>query len=280
MNKLLMLIILIVCLIIYLVIITLSKLLRDTFKVNNINKDVIIFSAGPTLNEIKNYLHIFTPEFYKKYYIIGLKDAAIYLDKNGIKVDYFLYSHAGYKKKYDSYKFKNSKNVKKFCNLVYSNNIFINFFYKIYNFFTNKKCIKSYVNIDNLNKNMMKCIMDDKPNCITYNKIKGKKVINDGHIILDMGIIKSIELKCKNIYCLGWDICGNHTHHYSYFNKDKFENENNNIFKTKEDIFKFENIREFSKHLPGYLKKHYNVNIYKLSDKQCVYLPLYDINKL
>ena len=32
----------------------------------NFKKDIIIFSSGPTLNEIKNYLHIFTPEFYRE----------------------------------------------------------------------------------------------------------------------------------------------------------------------------------------------------------------------
>ena len=91
---------------------------KDKFK-NTKYKDTIIFTSGPSLNEIKNYLHIFTPDFYNKYNIVGIKDSAIFLDNLGIKVDYFLYSHAGYKNKYNTYKFKNSKVIKKLWIIIF-----------------------------------------------------------------------------------------------------------------------------------------------------------------
>lgn len=271
--------------IILLIIILFLLLLYDIFKKDKFKntkyKDTIIFTSGPSLNEIKNHLHIFTPKFYDKYNIVGIKDSAIFLDKLGIKVDYFLFSHAGYKKEYDTYKFKNSKVIKN-CGLLYSENSFINFFYSIYNNIFLKNCNKVYINTDFNNNIIMNCVTNDNKNCFdTINK-NSKKIIKDGHIVCDQGIPLAIKLKSKNIYCLGWDICGNSVgqNDYNYFNKEKFTNNKINIFNKKKDIFKFENIREFTKYLPKYLKQYYNINIYKLSDKQCVNLPLFNINNL
>ena len=284
-----MLFLILILLIICSVILLIKCFRKDKFKnknnKNKKNKDIIIFSSGPSLNEIKNYLHIFTPEFYNKYYIVGIKDSAIFLDKLGIKVDYFIYSSAGYKHKYKTYKFKNSKNINKNFGLPYSENKFINAFYSIYNFFTTSNVNKKYINIDFDENIIMNCVMNNKKDCFTYKYNGIKKIINDGHIMCDQAIPLAIELNCKNIYCLGWDICENAIgeNDYSYFNKDykeNFENKENILFKKKENIFKFENIREFTKYLPKYLKNNYNINIFKLSNKQCVNLPLFNINNL
>ena len=171
-----------------------------------------------------------------------------------------------------------------------SNNIFLNLKYSISNFFKiynhNNYINKKYIDTDFDEDIIMNCVINNKKDCFEYKYNGNKKVIKDGHIMCDQAIPLAIELECKNIYCLGWDICENAVgqNDYSYFNKkytkEKFENENNNLFKVKEDIFKFKNIREFTKHLPKYLKTHYNINIFKLSNNQCVNLPLFNINNL
>ena len=278
MILIILLVIIIIILFFWLIFSKKDQFINDKNK--NKNKDTIIFSSGPTLNEIKNYLHIFTPEFYGKYNIVSIKDSAIYLDKLGIKVDYFLYSFAGYKNEYKKYNFKNNNKIVKNCGLLYSENLLINFFYSLYNKIYLNNCKKTYINTDFDDNILMNCVMNDKKNCFNTKNKKSKKIIKDGHIVCDQGIPLAIKLKSKNIYCLGWDICGNSVgqNDYKYFNKEKFSN--NKIFNKKNDIFKFENIREFTKYLPKYLKKYYNINIYKLSDKQCVNLPLFNINNL
>ncbi len=199
------LIILLIIILFLLIIFIILKKNTDKFKNN---KDIIIFSSGPTLNEIQNYLHIFTPEFYNKYYIVGIKDSAIFLDELGIKVDYFLYNYAGYKKKYKTYKFKNNKNIKKYFGLPFSNNIFKNLIYNIVNFFKGYNNItdkKIYINTDfNEDNILMNCVTNNKKDCFKYKYNKNRKIINDGHIMCDQAIPLAIELECKKIYCLGW----------------------------------------------------------------------------
>lgn len=280
----------IILLFIILIISIINFFRKDSFK-NKIKKDIIIFSSGPTLNEIKNYLHIFTPEFYNKFYIVGIKDSALFLDKLGVKVDYFLYSHAGYKTEYDEYIFKNSPNIIKNCSYLYSkNNKYLNIIFKIVNFFkmgyNNKHNIK-YIDVPVIDRsdNIMNCVVKNKKKCFNYNINKGIAYYNDGHIMCDQAIPLGIELKCNNIYCLGWDLCENAKgqNDYSYFNKnikEKFADKSNLFKNDSYSIFNFEKIREFTKYLPKYLKEHYKINIFRLSKNQCVNLPLFDINKL
>lgn len=253
---------------------------KDEFLELHKNKDVIIFSAGPTFNEIKKYLHMFTPEFYNKYCIFAIKDTAIELDKLGIKVDAFVFNTANYKYLYSTYKFKNSDKIFKiFTGIIYYNFIqdYFNKFFLYFNKYNVKK-IETNVYL-NFKDNSMKCIVDNKKNCLTIKN----NVIKKGHIMLENAIPYSILLNPSNIYILGWDNCGKGSvNNYNYFNKEKFINDNVDkpIFNTNYDFENFENTIKFSKYLPSYLKKYYNINIYKLSDKQCVHFPLYNINKL
>ena len=253
---------------------------KDEFLELHKNKDVIIFSAGPTFNEIKKYLHMFTPEFYNKYCIFAIKDTAIELDKLGIKVDAFVFNTANYKYLYSTYKFKNSDNIYKLFNNTIYNNFILDYFNKFFLYF-NKYNVKKKEHdlIIDYKNNLMKCIIDNEKKCLTMKNNK----INIGHVILENAIPYCILLNASNIYTLGWDNCGKGSkNNYNYFNKEKFINDNVDkpIFNTYYDFMNFENTIKFSKYLPDYLKKHYNINIYKLSDKQCVNLPLYNINKL
>lgn len=244
-----------------------NKSLENLYDLDNMNKKIIIFSSGPSLNKIEKYLHIFTKEFYNNYCIIAVKSSAIYLDKLGIKVDYFVYNFYNYKPEYSNYNFVNSPNIKRILSI----NVFnINYLFFMFNHGRYKYDYNIFLH-NNIELTSFNCVNQDKYKCFDIINNKAR----NGHIIVENALYLAILLKSQYIYILGWDVCNNKKNIYF---KEHYKN--TNIVKNWKEFEDFEYTLTFSKYLPEYLKKHYNVNIYKLSDKQCVHLPLYDINKL
>ena len=108
----------------------------------------------------------------------------------------------------------------------------------------------------------MECIKYNKPKCLDY-EFKENNIIETkwGHIMFDLALPISVMLKPENIFILGWDL--NDYVHYN--DKDHYTNWHNNS-----------EIKEFTKLLGPYVKKHYNINMFKLSETQGIHLPLYN----
>ena len=125
-----------------------------------------------------------------------------------------------------------------------------------------KKYVDYFIEIGRIG-NMMQCIEKDDENCINFQFFEDNVNSGWGHVMMELAIPLAISLKPKNIYTLGWDV------------------KNSKSILIQRKISKIIVMKmlflEFTKFLPDYLKKHYNINIYKTSNNQAAYLPLYKL---
>ena len=222
----------------------------------SLNKDVLIFSSGPSLNYLEEYKYMFTDDFYKKYIIIVVKQAKFYFDKHNLKYDIFVHNFIS-----------SGKNVKIKKNI---NNNYIS-----YCSYISKSDKILSENCNNKIKiittdQQMDCISNNNKNCLEF---KYNKEIGIGHIMLELAIPAALKYKPNNIYILGWDICPNKKYkHFELFTTHTKPFKNNGA-QNKDAVI---HLRQ----LYIYLLKHYNIKTYKLNYDSCVSLPYYSIKKL
>lgn len=252
----------IILLIILIIMIVLCLLInKETFSNNNINsfkkcinkhkgkkKNILICSSGPSLNEIKYFKNKFTKEFWDDCYVISVKSSLNILDKHNIKNDFLISNFSGSinKLNYDLLEKKNKP-------IVIGGN-----YHDKHKKHKLKKYVDHYVDIGPLG-NTMKNIENDKPKCLDFRYKNNNVETGWGHVMMELAVPLAVALEPTNIITIGWDIVNSRTYY-----KNTFKNY------SKEDV-----IMEFSSYLSDYLKKHYNVNIFKLSKNQGAKLPLY-----
>ena len=112
----------------------------------------------------------------------------------------------------------------------------------------------------------MECVINDEDNCIKFYEEDNMPMTHWGHVMMELALPLALMLKPKNIFTLGWDI--------TYKNLNQ-----HNYFETFVDYQKGDTIKYFSSHLSKYLKKHYKVNIFKLSKYSGVKIPYFNLNK-
>ena len=111
------------------------------------------------------------------------------------------------------------------------------------------------------NKNSMMYVKNDVKD-IGF-KIKNNKMSSNwGHVMMELAIPLSIYLNPKTIITIGWDVKNQKSHWDT--KKESFFN-----WSSEETI-----INEFSCHLHDYLKKHYNIKIYKINKNSGIRIPL------
>ena len=213
-------------------------------------KNILICSSGPTLNELKHFKKKFTKEFLNDCYVISVKSSINILSKLNIKCDFLVSNFTGSIKKlnYELLKTNNKPIV------IGGNYYNKNKKHKL------KDYVDYYVDIGPLG-NTMKAVEQNKKKCLDFRYKNNNVETGWGHVMMELAIPLAVALQPENIITIGWDI-KNHNQYY----KDSFKNYSH------EDT-----ILEFSKYLPSYLKKHYNIKIYKLSKNQGVFLPLYKL---
>jgi len=267
-----------ILIIILLVVILIFKI--NFFNSNNINyishfiekfanrkKNILICSAGPSFNELPTILSKYKNDFLRDCYIIAVKSTINKLNTYNICPDILCINDFSNIKKIDNSivekcKLKKTKifySADKSMSSYYLNNKtninknidFIVYFKDLHNILFNKT-----------NWNSMECIKYNKPDCINYEFKEGNIIETRwGHIMFELALPISIMLKPKNIFILGWDL--NDDTHYN--DKEHYTDWHNN-----------NEIKEFTKLLGPYVKKNYNINIYKLSETQGIHLPLYN----
>ena len=85
---------------------------------------------------------------------------------------------------------------------------------------------------------------------------------------MELAIPLSILLKPEKIITIGWDIKNSKKHWDS--KKESFTNWSH------EDTI----LNEFSCYLDDYMKKHYNIKIYKINKNSAIKLPYFRINNI
>jgi len=211
-------------------------------------KNVFIFSSGPSLNEIEEIKKKFSKEFWDDCYTISVKSAINVMSKHDIKTDFLVSNFSGTISKLDYNLLEKEKPI------VFGGN-----YYDKKKDHKLKKYVDYFIEIGRIG-NMMQCIEKDDENCIDFQFFEDNVNSGWGHVMMELAIPLAISLKPKNIYTLGWDVKNSK----KYFDsKENFKNYSD------ENV-----ILEFTKFLPDYLKKHYDINIYKTSKNQEIKLPL------
>lgn len=235
--------------------------------VNNSRNNVLIFSAGPSLNELKNLKKYLTKEFLDNTYVICVKSAINEVYKQGIKIDCLVTNFVG-----------SFKDIQE--NIVDATNANITCVE-----FSDKTSVGTHLenkcnyrlNLltkNNKTVNCMECIINDEPNCLEF-ELKNNEVYTKwGHIMMEAAIPVAVKMNPENIYILGWDNDKTNKNHYNEVKKESFTNKNIRNWRN------FEDINYFTKYLPGYLKKHHNINIYKLSNTQKIQIPYVNLKVL
>jgi hypothetical protein len=234
--------------------------------VNNLSKFqgkkkyVLLFTSGPTLAEFKK--SDISKKIWDDCYIIAVKNSINYLDKINIKVDFLITNFTASATRINIDLLDKHKSI----------NIGLDFG-KI------PKLRQKFHHLANFNtkKNHMQLVKDDKKN-IEFENINGKLYTGNGHIMMEMAIPFSIFLEPKNIITIGWDQKNNT---FRYGNKIHWDTINHSIKKKKKETFidwgdEYNIINEFSVHLHNYLKKHYNIKIYKINKKSSMKLPIFN----
>lgn len=230
-------------------------------------KNVLILSAGPSLNEIDDIKKHFTKEFLKNTYIICIKSAINKARDIKLPVDFIVTNGDGNYNKINlkHLKKKNRDQTKLLCIEYY------------------KGCIESYkklckecdyiFKIQNRNEfNIMECIDKNRKDCIGFDVKNNDFYARWGHIMMELAIPLSIMLKPENIITLGWDYKYTKNSNNTYWNDsvEKFTN-----YSTNKNV-----ILNFTGNLSNYLKKNYNINIYKLSKYSGVKIPYLNLSKV
>lgn len=238
---------------------------------NKSKKNVLIFSAGPSLNELKNLKKYLTKEFLDNTYVICVKSAINEVYNQGIKVDCLVTNFVG--------SFKDIK--EDIINASSPHIACVEFDDKtsVGTYLENKCDYKlNLLTKNNKKVNCMECIIDDELNCLEFKSKNNKLYTKWGHIMMEAAIPVAVKMKPENIYILGWDIDKTNKNHYNEVKKEQFTNKNNS--KNIRNWRNFEDVNYFTKYLPGYLKKHYNINIYKLSNTQKIQIPYANLKLL
>ena len=127
--------------------------------------------------------------------------------------------------------------------------------------FPNLRNKMHYITNIDLSKNHMQSVKDDKKN-IEFENRNNKLYTGAGHTVMELGIPLSIFLEPQNIITIGWDVENSTTH---WDKKEGFINWHNET----------EIINKFSILFHDYLKKHYNINIYKINKNSGIKLPVF-----
>ena len=215
-------------------------------------RNILILSAGPSLNEIYVIKKYFTKEFLKNTYVICIKSAINKAKELNIPVDFMVTNGIG---QFYKIKKKNiSKNTRVICLKDHNKS------HSVKNdFFCDYR-----INLKHINS--MECVINDEDNCIKFYEEDNMPMTHWGHVMMELALPLALMLKPKNIFTLGWDI--------TYKNLNQ-----HNYFETFVDYQKGDTIKYFSSHLSKYLKKHYKVNIFKLSKYSGVKIPYFNLNK-
>ena len=233
---------------------------------------VIICSSGPSLNDLASLKQkLKNKGILNNAYVIALKSSINYLKELDIKVDFFATNFIGAFLETNKDIFDDSKTVK----------VCLNFEEEIKYPQLKSKC--DYL----LNpegtwgpENAMSCVINDRDSCMS---ISDKNNVKLGHVFMELGMPIALMLKPKKILTIGWDI-----------SNSKYYNNQTNFVKdcgigalgvpgkktsdsTPYEWARTQNLIKFSSRLPKYLKKHHNISIYKLSDKSCAELPIFNL---
>ena len=222
-------------------------------------KNILVLSAGPSLNELDYIKKYLTKDFLNETYIICVKSAINKVKYLNIPIDFLVINGESsfHKINKNLLNKQNLKNTKVFCikdDERTSHNT-PDILDDICNY-------KVYIN----KNNSLECVIDDlHRNCFGF-KLKKDNTIetNWGHMLSELIIPICILLKPKNILTLGYDI------EYKNSTKIHWNSENFTDYKSKEF-----NINH-SYYLEKYLKKYYGINIFKLSKKSGVKIPYLD----
>lgn len=218
--------------------------------INSLEKktNVFIFSSGPSLNELNNIINKIPNEIINDSYIIAVKGSINKLYELNIKCDFLVLNYIG-----------NSSDINldlKPKELASPKIIGVDFggMEKL------REKTDYMITLDG--GNWMSDIVNNKISKINFYEKDNKIYTHWGHTMTEVALPLAMELQPKNIYILGWDYCRD----YKYFS-DPF------IDWHSKDV-----IVDFTKYLPTFLKKNYDINIYKLSNTQCVNLEYKSFN--
>jgi hypothetical protein len=255
-----------ITLIIVFLIIKNSKLPKETFLSKNLNfkyddfekkikslprkKNILIFTSGPTLKKFKKKD---IPDYiWEDSYVIAVKSSINFINSINIKPDILVSNF------YGSYANMNKKLLKTDIVKVAIMNKSVAENDKF------KYSFDHYVDI-NPKRNIMEDIIDNKVNSLKFSNINNKTYTSLGHIMMELAIPICVMLNPENIITIGWDL------------GEGYWDEKNKI-ESFEDWSKWSNnekILNFTKYLPSYLKKHHNINIYKISPISLPYLDVF-----
>lgn len=212
-------------------------------------KYVLIFTGGPTLKEFKKDN---LPDYiWDNSYVIAVKNAVNHLHDIDVKPDFLVTNFIGAAERIDFEKIPDS-----------SINIGLN-----YGSLPKLKQKMHYtVNLVN-SSNAMKMVKEDVKG-IEFKNIDNVLYSNWGHVMMELAIPLSIYLNPKTLITIGWDVKNQKSHWDS--RKETFTNWH------EEDTI----LNDFSCYLHKYMKKHYNIKIYKINKNSAIKLPYFRINNI
>jgi len=219
-------------------------------------KNILICSAGPSLNQLYYLKDTIPQSFWENTYVIAVKSTVNKLVDLNINIDFIVTNLNGNIAKIDFEKLDKSLNNGSIliCGMGGGGNKILK-----------SKC-EYKLEVD-WQFNIMDCVIKNKKNCLDF-FVKNNKLYHKwGHTMMELAIPIAVYLKPKNIFTIGWDI--------NILNDDKI---NQKIHYNTENFINWASdydIINFTKYLPSYLKKNYNINIYKLYNQSAVKLPYF-----
>ena len=223
---------------------------KNTLKKYKKKKFVLIFTAGPTLSEFKKT--DIPNHVWEDCYVIVVKNAINYLDKLNIRPDFLVTNFCGAGARINIDLIDKYKPL--FIGLNYHE--------------APMKKLKSKVNLLvklDISKNLMKNVENNKKEIIFFNK-NNILTTGWGHIMMELAIPLSLELKPQNIITIGWDVKNSN----KYWDVEHFTN-----WMDSDTI-----INNFTVYLHKYLLDNYNIKIYKLNANSSIKIPLIDFNSI
>lgn len=221
---------------------------KNTLKTYKKKKFVLIFTAGPTLAEFKKT--DIPNHVWEDCYVIAVKNAINYLDKLNIRPDFLVTNFCGASARI------NIDLIDKYKPLFIGLNYHEEPLEKL------KSKVNLLVEIDS-SKNLMENVKNNEKEIIFFNN-NNILTTGWGHIVMELAIPLSLELKPQNIITIGWDVKNVN----KYWDVEHFTNwaESDTI------------INNFTVYLHKYLLDNYNIKIYKLNTKSTIKIPLIDFS--
>ena len=233
---------------------------------------VLICSGGPSLNDIKDKTR-FNSDFFKNAHVISNKNSIILLKQLGIPIDFFVTNHFGSAFDIDT-NFLNDKKQINICHSFHQNKIIdIN-----WDFIINFKGNEHHKTTDCAKLNLKNCLDFKKEN----NQLNTPSQYPGPGTMIEIALPLALLLKPKKIIMMGWDVNSKYPSKFDGSKYNILPHISNADEEAKQHHLLYEEklIKEGSVYLANYIKKNYNIELYKTSHLSALNIPIFDFNNI